>query len=75
MIIISAGVVMNLITGVLFAAVAYMYGVPYMPAVVGNVTPGGPAIKLASNLAETSWVLAISLAMTICISTKCEMPF
>ncbi len=45
MIIISAGVVMNLITGVLFAAVAYMYGVPYMPAVVGNVTPGGPAYQ------------------------------
>ncbi len=45
MIIISAGVVMNLITGVLYAAVAYMYGVPYMPAVVGNVTPGGPAYQ------------------------------
>ncbi len=39
------GVVMNLITGVLYAAVAYMYGVPYMPAVVGNVTPGGPAYQ------------------------------
>ncbi|WP_404308878.1 site-2 protease family protein [Neorhodopirellula lusitana] len=43
MIIISAGVVMNVITGVLFAAIAYFYGVPYTPAIVGGVTPGGPA--------------------------------
>ncbi len=43
MIIISAGVVMNVITGVLFAAIAYGYGVSYIPAVVGGVTPGGPA--------------------------------
>ncbi|TWT75427.1 site-2 protease family protein [Allorhodopirellula solitaria] len=43
MVIISAGVVMNVITGVLFAAVAYFYGVPYTPAMVGGVTPGGAA--------------------------------
>ncbi len=43
MIIISAGVVMNVITGVLFAAMAYGYGISYNPAVVGGVTPGGPA--------------------------------
>ncbi len=43
MIIISAGVVMNVITGVLFAAIAYGYGVAYSPAVVGGVVPGGPA--------------------------------
>ncbi len=43
MIIISAGVVMNVITGILFAAVAYFYGVPYTPAMVGGVTPGGAA--------------------------------
>ena len=43
MIIISAGVVMNLITGILFAAVAYGYGVAYAPAIIGGVTPGGPA--------------------------------
>ena len=43
MIIISAGVVMNVITGVIFAAIAFAYGVPYTPAVVGSVTPGGPA--------------------------------
>ena len=45
MIIISAGVVMNLVTGVMFAAAAFLYGVPYWPAVVGDVTPGGPAYK------------------------------
>lgn len=43
MIIISAGVVMNVITGILFATIAYFYGVPYTPAIVGGTTPGGPA--------------------------------
>lgn len=43
MIIISAGVVMNVITGFLFAALAFGFGVEYQPAVVGGVTPGGPA--------------------------------
>jgi regulator of sigma E protease len=37
--------VMNLITGVMFAAAAFLYGVPYLPAVVGDVTPGGPAYQ------------------------------
>ncbi|TVQ03782.1 MAG: metalloprotease [Planctomycetaceae bacterium] len=45
MVIISAGVVMNLITGVMFAAAAFLYGVPYVPAVVGDVSPGGPAFQ------------------------------
>ena len=43
MIIISAGVIMNLIFGVFFAAAAFMVGVPYSPAVVGDVVPGDPA--------------------------------
>ncbi|MFK8112827.1 MAG: site-2 protease family protein [Rubripirellula sp.] len=43
MIIISAGVVVNVITGVLFAAIAYGYGVSYSPAIVGGAMPGGPA--------------------------------
>ncbi|TWU57818.1 M50 family metallopeptidase [Rubripirellula reticaptiva] len=43
MIIISAGVVVNVITGILFAAMAFGYGVTYSPAIVGGVTPGGPA--------------------------------
>lgn len=43
MIIISAGVAMNVVTGVLFAAIAYGVGVSYTPAIVGGVTAGGPA--------------------------------
>ncbi|MDX1927279.1 MAG: site-2 protease family protein [Pirellulaceae bacterium] len=43
MIIISAGVVMNLIFAVIMAGVAYRYGVPYMPTVIGDVVGGGPA--------------------------------
>jgi len=43
MIIISAGVVMNIVTGILFAAIAFGYGVTYTPAIIGGVTPGGPA--------------------------------
>lgn len=43
MVIISAGVVMNLITSVLFAAVAFGFGVAYMPAVIGETVPGYPA--------------------------------
>ena len=43
MIIMSAGVVVNVITGILFAAIAFGYGVQYSPAIVGGVTPGGPA--------------------------------
>ncbi len=43
MIIISAGVVMNLVFAVIFAAIAYRFGVPYMPTVVGETTGGGPA--------------------------------
>jgi regulator of sigma E protease len=43
MIIISAGVIMNLIFGVLMAALAFSLGVPYDPAVIGEVLPGDPA--------------------------------
>lgn len=43
MIIISAGVVMNVITGFMFAALAYGFGVPETPSLVGQVVPGGPA--------------------------------
>ena len=45
MIIISAGVIVNVITGVMFAAMAYGFGVAQIPAVVGGVTPGGAAWK------------------------------
>lgn len=43
MIIISAGVVMNLISAVFLAGAAYFFGVPYTPAVVGRANAGGPA--------------------------------
>jgi regulator of sigma E protease len=43
MIIMSAGVFMNVVTGAMFAAAAFFYGVPYTPAIIGGVTPGGPA--------------------------------
>ncbi len=43
MIIISAGVVMNLIFAILMAAYAYRSGVPYQPTIVGGLMPGDPA--------------------------------
>lgn len=43
MAIISAGVIMNLIFGFLCFVVAYWYGVPYQPAVVGVTLPNKPA--------------------------------
>lgn len=43
MVIISAGVVMNLITSVLFAAIAFGFGVKYQPAIIGQTIPGFPA--------------------------------
>lgn len=45
MAIISAGVIMNIIFGVIFAAIAYKMGVEIQPAVVGSTTPGDPAWK------------------------------
>jgi regulator of sigma E protease len=43
MIIISAGVIMNLISAVFFAAIAYNVGVSYTPCVIGGTAPGNPA--------------------------------
>jgi regulator of sigma E protease len=43
MAIISAGVIMNLIFAVIFAAIAYRFGVQYVPAIIGDATPGDPA--------------------------------
>lgn len=43
MIIISAGVIMNLIFAVLMAAVAFRGGAPYEPTVIGSMLAGGPA--------------------------------
>ena len=43
MAIISAGVIMNLIFGVIFAAIAYRAGVKFTPCVVGSAMGGDPA--------------------------------
>lgn len=43
MIIISAGVIMNLIFAVILAGVAYGFGVKYTPTVAGTTYGGGPA--------------------------------
>ncbi|MCY2976366.1 MAG: site-2 protease family protein [Planctomycetota bacterium] len=43
MVIISAGVVMNVLFGILFAAIAFSIGVPYGPTIIGDVMPGDPA--------------------------------
>lgn len=43
MLIISAGVIMNLIFAVLMGAAAYNMGVPYTPTIVGGTMPGGAA--------------------------------
>ncbi|MEJ7595295.1 MAG: site-2 protease family protein [Planctomycetaceae bacterium] len=43
MAIISAGVIMNIITGFLFFTICYWYGVDEPSPVVGNVVPGFPA--------------------------------
>lgn len=43
MLIISAGVIVNVVTAVMFAAAAFWYGVPYTPAIVGSTQPGDPA--------------------------------
>lgn len=57
MAIISAGVIMNLIFAVIFAAVAYRAGVKHEPCEVGGTTPGSPA--WASNLPVGSKIIQI----------------
>jgi regulator of sigma E protease len=43
--VISAGVIMNLIFGMLFFVIAFMSGVKFPPAIVGAVAPDSPATK------------------------------
>lgn len=45
MVIISAGVIMNLIFAVIMAAAAYSMGVIYTPTVIGSANPGSPGWK------------------------------
>lgn len=43
MIIISAGVIMNILFAVIFAAIAYRAGISYTPCIIGGTAPGDPA--------------------------------
>ena len=43
MAIISAGVIMNVIFAVVFATIAFRFGVPYQPCIVAGTVPGDPA--------------------------------
>ncbi len=47
--VISAGVVMNLIFGVIFFIIAFMAGVEFPPAIVGAVRPSSPAATTYAN--------------------------
>jgi regulator of sigma E protease len=57
MAIISAGVIMNIIFGVIFAAIAYRNGVKIDPAVIGTTSPGDPAWK--ANLQVDDRILQV----------------
>jgi len=57
MAIISAGVIMNLITAVIFAAIAYGIGVTYLPCELGGITGGSPA--WANNVPQGSKIVQI----------------
>lgn len=50
--IISAGVINNMVSAVLFFVIAFMFGVKYTPAVVGQVTPGMPAWEQGLRLGD-----------------------
>lgn len=50
--IISAGVINNMVSAVLFFILAFMLGVQYQPAVVGQVVPGMPAWKSGLRLGD-----------------------
>jgi regulator of sigma E protease len=52
MAIISAGVIMNVITGLLFFATAFGLGVEQPPAVLGGVQPGLPAWKAGMSYGD-----------------------
>ena len=58
MIIISAGVVVNVVTGFMFAAIAFFFGVDYQPAVVGQTVTGGPAWE--AGIESGSQIVAVA---------------
>ncbi len=47
--VVSAGVVMNAIFAVIFFIAAFMYGVEFPPAIIGDVLPGSPAATTAAE--------------------------
>jgi len=53
MAIISAGVFNNMVSAVLFFVLAFLMGVTYEPAVVGNVAPGMPAWQAGLRMGDT----------------------
>ena len=53
MAIISAGVIMNLIFGIIFAMVAYLAGVRYTPCEIGSTSPGDPAWQAGLTAGDT----------------------
>ena len=53
MVIISAGVVMNIIFGIVCFAFAYSVGVPFLPAIVGATVPGKPAWQAGLDPGDT----------------------
>jgi regulator of sigma E protease len=52
MAIISAGVFNNMVTAVMFFVLAFLFGVTYEPAVVGNVAPGMPAWQAGLRMGD-----------------------
>jgi regulator of sigma E protease len=52
MAIISAGVIMNIITGMLFFAGAFHSGVEQIPSIVGGTVPGSPAWKAKLDVGD-----------------------
>ncbi len=53
MLIISAGILMNLVFAVLFAAAAYRMGVWYIPCQIGNTLPGDPGWEAGWQAGDT----------------------
>ena len=58
MVIISAGVVMNILFGFVLFSTAYSFGVPYVPGVIGSAFPGLPAWK--AGVREGDHLVAIN---------------
>ncbi len=48
MVVVSAGVVMNLLTAILFFMIAFLVGVPFEAPIVGTVAAGSPAMEAKS---------------------------